>query len=86
MIWECLLSKESSGITLQALSFHSESMSQTKHHNFSSQKIPDLSVPFDIDYTYYFGEGTDREAQTIRYEANEKSKLTLPSFMTFEAS
>ncbi len=47
-------------------------------------KIPDIIVPFDTDYTYYFGDGTDREGQKIKYEANEKSKSTLPPFITLE--
>ena len=50
------------------------------------QKIPNLNVPFDSDFTYYFGEGTDREGQKIRYEANEKSKSSLPSFITLEVN
>jgi hypothetical protein len=50
----------------------------------SITKIPDLNVAVETDFTYYFGEGTDREGQKIRYEANEKSKQYLPSFITLE--
>ena len=38
----------------------------------------------DIENTYNLAEGVDREGQKIRYEANERNKQTLPSFMIFK--
>jgi hypothetical protein len=41
-------------------------------------------VVLDIENTYNLAEGVDREGQKIRYEANERNKQTLPTFMIFK--
>jgi hypothetical protein len=47
-------------------------------------KISDIIVLVDTVNSYNISEGVDREGQKIRYEANERSKLGLPSFISFK--